>query len=411
MPRVLAVAAIPPVLLAASLTPATGQEAAGQGAAWAAASTGAPTFVLDADTGLFGGAKPASATSSSALPASSSAAVARVRTYLGEATDTQILAAGGQKVIADITLASSPTKAERAGWAASSRFVDLSWPDLGASRYEVHRDGAKIADTPGHSLRDTGVSAGSEVHYTITAEVGGIGHTWGLTATVPKSDDAATLAKTAQQVEAKAKKYTKTTVVWRSFIRQKWATIPSKLGSVSGCKYTKGYKYAGDNRGFSNKVTGPAFRAGLRGTVYWTKSSYDLFPKTGVTKVYKANTGKFVEKRKASAKGIDFRTKSKYNGKTRAVHGQIEATDPFCPSGGVNRAGIGVFYDARLARNGDFYVSGKYRKAPDHEMYLYGYTSKTKHSTKTVHQSRMSSLLCLSQPMCERGTIGNNGGY
>ncbi|MEV7421292.1 hypothetical protein [Streptomyces sp. NPDC091212] len=398
VPRVLAVAAIPPVLLASSLTAAAGQEVP------AAAAGGTPTFVLDADSGLFGGAKPA-------LRTSSSARVTPVRTYVGKATDTQILAAGGQRVIADITLASSPAKAERAAWAASSRFVDLSWPDLGASRYEVYRDGVKIANASGHSLRDTGVPAGSEVRYTITGEVGGVGHTWGLTATVPVSDDAATLAKTARQVEAKAKKYTRTTVVWRSFIRQKWATIPSKLGSVSGCKYTKGYKYAGDNRGFSSKVTGPAFRAGLRGTVYWTKSSYDLFPQTGVTKVYKAKTGKFVEKRKASAKGIDFRTKSKYDGKTRDVHGQIEATDPFCPTGGVSRAGIGAFYDARLARNGDFYVSGKYRQAPDHEMYLYGYTSSTKHTTKTVHQSRMASLLCLSQPACERGTIGNYGGY
>jgi hypothetical protein len=94
-----------------------------------------------------------------------------------------------------------------------------------------------------------------------------------------------------------------------------------------------------------------------------------------------------VDRRKASTKGIDFRTKTRFDGKTRAVHGQIEATDPFCPSGGVRRAGIGVFYDARLARNGDFYVSGKYRKAPDHGMYLYGYTSGSRHTTKTVHQS------------------------
>ncbi|MFE7208751.1 hypothetical protein ACFU93_01835 [Streptomyces sp. NPDC057611] len=406
VPRVLAATAIPAVLLASSLTSASAQEADGSSTAAlkGAASTGkAAVFVLDADSGRFGGAKPGLA--------ASVARVTPVRTYIGKATDTQILAAGGQKVVADITLASSPVKAERAAWAASSRFVDLSWPDLGAARYTVYRNGVRIADTPGHSLRDTGVAAGRQVDYRITGEAGGLGHTWGLTVTVPRSDDTATLARTAQQIEAKAKSYVKTTVVWRSFIRQQWATVPSKLGSVSGCKYTKGYKYAGDNHGFSSKVTGPSFRAGLRGIVYWKKSPYELFPETGWTKVYNAKTGKLVDKRKASTKGIDFRTKTRYDGKTRAVHAQIEATDPFCPTSGPKRAGIGAFYDARLARNGDFYVSGKYRKAPDHEMYLYGYTSGDKHSTKTVHQSRMSSLLCLSQPMCELGTIGNNGGY
>lgn len=396
VPRLLAVTAIPAVLMVSSLTPASGQEATG-------ASAGKAVFVLDADSGRFGGAQQELTTSS--------AQVSTVKSFIGQATDTRILAAGGQKVIADTTLASSPAKAERAAWAASSRFVDLSWPDLGAGRYTVYRNGAKIANTTGHSLRDAGVSAGSEVDYKITGEVGELGHTWGLTATVPRSDDAATLAKTARQIEAKAKKYTKTTVVWRSFIRQKWAGVPKKLGSVSGCKYTTGYKYKGDNRGFSSKVTGPSFRAGLRGVVYWTKSSYDLFPETGWTKVYNAKTGKFVAKKKASTKKIDFTTKTRFDGKTRAVHGQIEATDPFCPKTGLKRAGIGVYYDARLARNGDFYVSGQYRQAPDHEMYLYGYTSATKHSTKVVHQSRMKSLLCLSQPMCELGTIGNNGGY
>lgn len=399
VPRVLAVTAIPAVLMASSLTSAFGQETTGA----SGASDGKAVFVLDSDSGRFGGTRQALT--------SSSTRVSTVSSYVGQASDSQILSAGGQKVIADTTLASSPVAAERAAWAASSRFVDLSWPDLGAGRYTVYRDGVRIADTTGHSLRDTGVTAGGEVDYKITGEVGELGHTWGLTATVPRSDDAATLAQTAQRIEAKAKKYTKTTVVWRSFIRQKWATVPTKLGSVSGCKYTKGYKYKGDNRGFSSKVTGPSFRAGLRGVVYWTKSAYDLFPETGWTQVYNAKTGKFVAKKKASTKKIDFTTKTRFDGKTRAVHGQIEATDPFCPKTGVKRAGIGVYYDARLARNGDFYVSGKYRQAPDHEMYLYGYTSATKHSTKVVHQSRMKSLLCLSQPSCELGTIGNNGGY
>ncbi|MEU8469518.1 hypothetical protein AB0F30_16610 [Streptomyces sp. NPDC029006] len=394
VPRALAAAAVPAVLLASSLTSASAEEATPPAVSQA-------VFVLDSDHGSF-------TTGKQALTGHT-AGVKRVATYIGKATDTQLLSAGGQKVIADITLAASPAKNERAAWAASPRFVDVSWPDLGAGRYTVYRDGVRIAATTGHSLRDTGVNAGSEVNYQISGEADGRGHTWGLTATVPTADDTATLASTAQRVEERARRYTKTAVVWRSFIRQKWATVPKQLGSVSGCKYTRGYQYRGDNRGFSSKVTGPSFRASLRGVVYWTKSPYDLFPETGVTRVYRNGTE--VDRRKASTRGIDFRTRTRFDGKTRAVHGEIEASDPFCPSGGIRRAGIGAFYDARLARNGDFYVSGKYRQAPDHEMYLYGYTSGSRHSTKTVHQSKMRSLMCLSQPACELGTIGNSGGY
>ncbi|MFF9363188.1 hypothetical protein [Streptomyces griseoluteus] len=61
-----------------------------------------------------------------------------------------------------------------------------------------------------------------------------------------------------------------------------------------------------------------------------------------------------VDRRKASTRGIDFRTRTRFDGKTRAVHGEIEAT---------------------------------------------------------VHQSKMRSLMCLSQPACELGAIGNSGGY
>ncbi|WNF27845.1 hypothetical protein RI138_13990 [Streptomyces sp. C11-1] len=368
-----------------------------------AASSTEAAFVLDADSGKFGATR--------VLRSAQSSSIQTVKNYVGTATDTQVLALGSQRAVADNTLASSPNKAERAAWAASSTFVDLSWPDLGATRYTVYRDGIEIGEATGHSLRDTAVTPGSEVSYTVVGETkGGVGHTWGLTATVPTDDDPATLAATARQIEAKAKKYTKTTVVWRSFIRPKWATVPKKLGSVSGCKYTSGYKYAGDNRGYSKKITGPRFRAGVRGVIHWNKSSYDLFPKTGWTKVYKAKSGKFVAKRKASTKKIDFRAMTKHNGKTRAVRGTIEATDPFCPSSGLRRAGVGATFDMRLARNGDFYATGKYRKAPDHELYLFGHRGK-KHSTKVVHRSKSGSLLCLSQPMCERGTIGNSGGY
>ncbi|MGH4033927.1 hypothetical protein ACQB60_33910 [Actinomycetota bacterium Odt1-20B] len=406
VPRAVALTVLPLALFAG--TAVASAAASADSAAPQVTSASKAVFVLDADSGKFGA--PSAGSRSASASAAKAGKLTLAASYNGKATDSQILSAGKQKVIADTTLASSPNKNERAAWAASSKFVDLSWPDLGAKHYAVYRDGVKIADTAAHSLRDSGVTAGSEADYKITGVVDGLGHTWGLSATVPAKDDAATLASTAEQIEAKAKKYRYTTVVWRSFIRQKWATVPKALSGISGCKYTKGYKYRGDNRGFSRSVKGPSFRAGVRGSVSWRVSKYTLYPKTGWTKVYK-NNGKFVAKRKASTKKIDFKTMTRFNGKTRAVRARIEATDPFCPSGGIRRAGIGVTYDARLARNGDFYVSGKYRKAPDHEMYIYGYTSKNRHSTKTVHQSRNKSLLCLSQPACERGTIGNSGGY
>ncbi|MFD3739669.1 hypothetical protein [Streptomyces sp. NPDC058629] len=367
------------------------------------APTSEAVFVLDADSGEFGATE--------LRRTAQSRSVKTVKNHVGTATDTQVLSLGNQRVVADSTLASAPNKAERAAWAASSTFVDLTWPDLGAARYTVYRDGVRIGGTKGDSIRDSAVTPGTEAAYTVSAETeGGTGHTWRLNATMPTDDRPATLAATARQIEAKAKRYSKTTVVWRSFIRQKWATVPKKLGSVSGCKYTSGYKYSGDNRGYSKKITGPGFRAGVRGVIHWNESSYDLYPQTGWTKVYKAKTGKFVAKRKASTKKIDFRAMTKHNGKTRSVRGTVEATDPFCPKSGPRRAGIGVTFDMRVARNGDFYATGKYRQAPDHELYVFGHKGK-KHSTKVVHRSKSSSLLCLSQSMCERGTINNHGSY
>ncbi|GAA1038204.1 hypothetical protein [Streptomyces murinus] len=392
-------ATVLPVALLAATVATNGATAS------AAPAPSEAAFVLDATTGSF-------VTGRTAL---ASGGVHTVKAYTGKATDSEILAAGSQHVIADVTLAHSANRTERAAWAASTKFVDLSWPDLGATSYTVIRDGTVIARTSDHSLRDNTIVPGSEPSYQISGDAKGLGHTWGLNVTVPTGDTPTALAQTAQKVEVKAKKYTKTVVTWRSFIRQPWVTVPTYISKPSGCKYGgSSYKYKGDGRGYSSAVSGTSFRAGVRGVVYWTKSSYELFPETGWTKVYKK--GKLVAKRKASTKKIDFRTKTRFDGKTRAVHGQVEATDPFCPKSGIRRAGIGVYYDARLARNGDFYVSGSARPAPDHEMYLFGYTSGSKHSTKTVYQHKMSTkvlsgLECLYSRVCEPSTISNNGGY
>ncbi|WP_239697876.1 hypothetical protein [Streptomyces sp. F-1] len=243
-------ATVLPVALLAATVAASGTTAS------AAPAPGKAVFVLDADTGSF-------ATGKTAL---ASSGVHTVKTYTGEATDSEILAAGSQRVIADVTLAHSASRTERAAWAASAKFVDLSWPDLGATSYTVIRDGKVIARTSGHSLRDDAIVPGSEPSYQISGDAKGLGHTWGLNVTVPTSDTSAALAQTARKVEAKAKKYTKTVVTWRSFIRQPWVTVPTYISKASGCKYGGGsYKYKGDGRGYSNAVSGTSFRAGVRG--------------------------------------------------------------------------------------------------------------------------------------------------
>lgn len=97
---------------------------------------------------------------------------------------------------------------------------------------------------------------------------------------------------------------------------------------------------------------------------------------------------------------------SKFNGKTRDVRGVIEAGNPFCKAGSAS----GIF-NARLARNGDFYLSGKHKQAPHHEIHFYGYTSATKHSTKSVLRFKQSNPACVANGACRPSPIQNNGTY
>lgn len=377
-------AAIPVVLLATAMGPLTTTAAA-------AAKAPAAAYVLNADTGRFTtGAK--------------AAALAAPRVFTGTATTLRILTAPGQApVIADATMADSPQKEARAAWAASPGFADLSWPDLGGT-YRVYKDDRLIATTTGHSFRDTHVTPGSEPFYQISNS-GAKGGTWGLATTIPTTTSTAGLTATARSIEAKAKKYDYTKIVWRSFISQKWAYVPSWAKKVSGCKYAGGYKYAGDNRNFSSKVSGPTFRAGFVANVSWKHKDVVSQALTGATHVYKTSNSRLVDTRKASTKKIKFKTMTKFNGKTRSVHASVEATDPFCKYGG-----IGANVNLRLSRSGDFYADGNYKQAPSHELYLYGYNGK-KHSTKAVHQSKMADIKCLFKAACETAKIGNNGGY
>ncbi|MEW2273172.1 hypothetical protein [Streptomyces griseofuscus] len=147
-------------------------------------------------------------------------------------------------------------------------------PAPSEASYTVIRDGMVIARTSDHCLRDNTIIPGSQPSYQISGDAKGLGHTWGLNVTVPTGDTPTALAQTAQKVEAKAKKYTKTVVTWRSFIRQPWVTVPTYISKPSGCKYGgSSYKYKGDGRSYSSAVPGTSFRAGVRGVVYWTKSA------------------------------------------------------------------------------------------------------------------------------------------
>ena len=177
-------------------------------------------------------------------------------THLGQGADTKILKAGDERAVSDTTFVRSSEPSARSAWAASSKFADLSWADVGAKTYTVYRDGAQIGTTSKPSFRDTGVTPGTEADYRIIGAGKKDTHTWGMTATIPSSDTTKALNATAKDIEAKARKYSKSTLRWRSFIRPTWANIPKELAKLSGCKYTKGYKYAGDARGFWRGASG-----------------------------------------------------------------------------------------------------------------------------------------------------------
>ncbi|UXY30823.1 hypothetical protein [Streptomyces sp. HUAS TT20] len=334
--------------------------------------------------------------------------VTTLATHIGQAADTKILAAGNERAVSDTTLTRVSDPQARAAWAASSRFVDLSWADIGASHYTVYRDGTQIATTSTNSFRDTQVTPGSNVDYRIIGTAKGDTHTWALSATIPASNSVQALNATAKGIEAKARKYDKSKLVWRSFIRPTWATVPGYLEDVSGCKYTKGYKYAGDAHGFSAKQKGSSFRASVTGTVDWKNGKTPWSRATGKTRVYKKSNNRLVATGQASPKKIKFKALNAHNGKDRGVRIIVEATDPFCPSGGIRRAGIGASAVVQLTRSGSFHVTGKYRQAPDHELYLYNYSGK-KYKTKTIFRAKMLNLTCLSQPACQIANIAAKG--
>jgi hypothetical protein len=340
----------------------------------------------------------------------------------GAATDFTILKGAGADgpTLAGTTLTEASAETARAAWASNSKFVDLSWPGVdSATEYRVFRDGKLIATTRGTSLRDTDVRPGAASEYSIsgtakaprsewtdseqatfqkTGEAPVNGHTWNLNVQVPKSSDTAALETAARSVDAKARTYHSTTIKYRTFIRSKWVTAPV------GCKYTKGYKYAGDNRGWS-KADSASHRTDLTGTIYWAQGGSSWGSHIGTTHVYKTN-GKFVAKATASGKKMSFRVMSQ-NSKTAQVRGITEAGNPYCSVGSISG-----YYNARIARNGDFYISGRHKQMPDHEIIISGFTrSPMKTYTKHIHTAKQASPACLFKPACPAATIGNNGGY
>jgi hypothetical protein len=347
-----------------------------------------------------------------------------VQTLKGQATDFQILAAPGSKAraLAGTGAADAVNPSARSTWVSNSRYIDLSWASVGKdTQYQVYRDGKPIGTTAGTSIRDTQVRPGTASTYEVSttsaaprsewtpterAEVarGGPaptnGHTWSMNVQVPASSKTADLRQAAAQADAQARKYYKTRISYRTFIRQKWVKVPS----WATCTYKKGYKYKGDNRGFRKSAKGTA-RTVLSAVMTWGKNGKVKWKAAiGTTHVYK-NNGQHKASKRASKKNMKFRVMA--DGRTkREVRGITDAENPFC-----SQVPISAYYNLRVAQNGDYYVSGRHKQMPDHEMYLAGYTSKTKKRVTAVHLRKAAGPLCLFKPACEKATIGSYGGY
>lgn len=419
-PRALVAVALPLALLTGGTTGAVASPLTGDAPA-AAHPTPAAETAFDTGTATVRGADYRFSAGQGRFLTDGGKAPRALRHITGAATDFTVLKGAGDDgpTLAGTTLAGTSATTARAAWASNSEFVDLSWPGVrGAAPYQVFRDGKLIATTRGTSLRDVAVRPGAESEYTIsttanapasewtggeradfarTGERPVNGHTWNLNVQVPASAQPAALESAAFKAEAKAKKYHSTTIKYRTFIRSKWVTAPV------GCTYTKGYKYAGDNRGFS-KADSASHRTDLTGIVYWEGgSSWNAH--IGTTHVYKTN-GKFVAKKTASKKKMSFRVMSQ-NSKTAQVRGITEAGNPYCGVGSISG-----YYNARISRSGDFYISGRHKQMPDHEIIISGFTrSPMKTYTKFLHTAKQASPTCLFKPACPAATIGNNGGY
>ena len=305
---------------------------------------------------------------------------------------------------------------EKGSFAASGQgFVDLSWETIPGRAYAIFRDDEFVAKVEGSSYRDTQPLAGATHHYRIETLVAS--ETSGMSADevtirgfevhVPETGDLLAEASTHNQTidegiaaaaaaPAAANGYG--TVLYRTFIPQAKINAP-----VATCDYGSGYKFGGDNRGFSHSPA--SARTTLGANLNWAAGGMTSHAAwVDPTKVYNSAGAKVAEKT-ASAKDVWVKQLA---GNTSYVdlRFSVKAGNPFCTS--LPNSIQGAF-TITVTRNGSYsIISGSHRQMPNHEIYVMGNATG---NWKTVYTRTYASELCLIAMGCPTATISGSGSY
>lgn len=246
-------------------------------------------------------------------------------------------------------------------------------------------------------------------------------HVWSLEVTQPKppststsgisdvflamrDDDTEDLTATADAAATAtaAKKLTSTTIMYRTFIRDDY--IDGGKMTKLNCGYGSGYKFGGDGRGFSNSFNGVDYRTYVNANISWMSDLWTWSKKVAKTHFYKFD-GTLVAEKQASDSKLDFQVKTAFDGKDRKVRGVTDAGNPFCKLGS-----IGAYYNLDLTRAGHYYVSGRHKAMPDHEMFIVGYR-KSGATTEVLHRMKAVSPSCLVDGACSEANLETLGDY
>lgn len=299
--------------------------------------------------------------------------------------------------------------------AAGQGFVDLSWEAAPGRTYAIFRDDEFVSKVEGSSYRDAQPSAGATHHYRIETLVASEASATsadevtirGFEVYVPETDDLLAEASIHNQAidegiaaaaaaPAAANGYG--TVLYRTFIPQAKIDAPAAT-----CDYGSGYKFGGDNRGFSHSPA--SARTTLGANLNWAAggmSSHAAW--VDPTKVYNSAGTKVAEKT-ASAKDVWVKQLA---GNTSYVdlRFSVKAGNPFCTS--LPNSIQGAF-TITVTRNGSYsIISGSHRQMPNHEIYVMGNATG---NWKTVYTRKDASELCLIAMGCPTATISGSGSY
>ncbi|HEV7741485.1 MAG TPA: hypothetical protein VGO65_03625 [Pseudolysinimonas sp.] len=303
-------------------------------------------------------------------------------------------AASGQSAIADVSLFNGLAAKAPAMWAATSRYVDLSWATVpGTLRYVVFREGVQVASTMQTSYRDTDVSAGQVVHYRIVAAgPNDTGKTWGLVAIVPSAAPGDRSAMTSQLATEAATlaSYTTAAVQYQSFIPQAKIDAPPV-----GCTYNDPYDYGGDNRGFL--ASGAPYRTRLQATVGFTGSGTVSYTRTvGTTHVYNS-AGTLVDQATASASAMTVARLAGSTATSVDLRWNLDARNPFCSAGSISAA-----FTMTVTKSGSWsIISGSHKQMPNHEIYIHSNSG----GWVTVYRRTYASAYCLINGACPNASM------